>query len=83
MSKVGIWAATALTACGPAQDRQNTPAREPWSNEAEVIFQQAETLKFSLEKLQLEQAHSGATGSSSSMPPHAGQPQTEQQQTSE
>ncbi len=83
MLKVGIWPAMALTACGPAQDQQNTPAREPWSNEAETLFQQAETLKFSLEKLRLEQAHSGTTGSSSGMPPRAGQPQTEQQQTSE
>lgn len=82
MLRVGIWAAAALTACGPAQDRQNTPAREPWSNEAEAIFQQAETLKFSLEKLQLEQAHSEAIGSSG-IPPRASQPQTEQQQTSE
>ncbi len=30
------------------------PPGEPWSNEAEVIFQEAEALKYALEKQKLE-----------------------------
>ena len=82
MLKVGIWAASALTACSPSQEGQNTLVQEPWSNEAEAIFQQAESLKFSLDRLELEQARS-AVLELRDVPPGAGQPQPEQQQNSE
>lgn len=32
------------------------PKEEPWSNEAELVFQQAEALKYSLEQQKLEEA---------------------------
>ena len=41
-----------LSACeAPPEPRV---AEEPWSNEAEVLFQEAEALKYALEKQQLE-----------------------------
>ena len=51
-----------LAACGPAEEPQNTPAPEPWSNEAEVLFQEAEALKYALERQRLEQARLDALG---------------------
>lgn len=41
-----------LCACERPADPGVAP--EPWSNEAEVIFQEAEALKYSLEKQKLE-----------------------------
>lgn len=49
-------AAVLLSACEQAAppDTRPSPA-EPWSNEHEVLFQEAEALKFSLEQHRLEE----------------------------
>ena len=41
-----------LCACEQAPEPRVAP--EPWPNEAEVVFQEAEALKYSLEKQKLE-----------------------------
>ncbi len=66
-----------LAACS-AQD--DTPAtgvtEEPWSNEAEVVFQEAEALKYSLMQHQLEQRRLRALGVEGATPvPGYQQPQ--------
>ncbi len=50
-----------LTAC----DQQPPPAKiaqEPWPNEAEVLFQQAEVLRYELEQRKLESERLQAQG---------------------
>lgn len=45
-----------LTGCGQEPPvTAETPKAEPWSNDAELVFQQAEALKHSLEQQKLEQ----------------------------
>ena len=52
-----------LTSCDQGMEKTAAPPRaDSWSNEAEVIFQQAEALKYSLEEYKLEQEQIQAQG---------------------
>ncbi len=48
------------TAC--EQQQPTAPPEEPWSTEAEEVFQQAEVLKYELEQQRLEQERLRAQG---------------------
>ena len=67
-----------LAACSPSEDTQHTRAPEPWSNEAEAGFQEAEALRYSLRQHELEQRRLRDAGLEGSAPV-PGYPQTEQQ----
>ena len=46
-----------LTGCEQDQgERTKSVAADPWSDEAEVLFQEAEALKYTLQQQQLESA---------------------------
>ena len=52
-----------LGACEQAAEKKGAePYRDPWPNEHEVIFQEAEALKYSLEQHRLEEQRLRETG---------------------
>ena len=49
-----------LSACEPSGE--SPVAEEPWPNEAEVLFQEAEALKYEVERRRVERKRLGAQG---------------------
>jgi hypothetical protein len=66
-----------LGGCSGQDDTpQAGPTEEPWSNQAELVFQRAEVLKYSLTQHQLEQQRLRALGIEGATPvPGYQQPQ--------
>lgn len=52
MHSLALGLVVALAGCG--DDRPPPQAQEPWPNEYEAVFQQAEALKYSLQQQELE-----------------------------